>query len=170
MDFRCKAGCAVEHRFIVDINVGRLAKWLRAMGYDALLEREADDAELVVEVQRQGRILLTKDSFLTQRKAITSGQVRAVLIQFDDIWSQLRQVVDALDLDFSRGFSLCIECNAPLEPRHKSELQHRVPPYVYSTQQEFMECPMCDKIYWRGTHWHNMLKELAKVKEVALGR
>ena len=160
----------MEHRFIVDINVGRLAKWLRVMGYDALLEREADDAELVAEAQRQGRILLTRDSFLTQRKAITSGQVRVVLIQSDDIWSQLRQVVDALDLDFSRGFSLCIECNAPLEPRHKAELQHRVPPHVYSTQEEFMECPACRKIYWRGTHWRNMLKELARVKEVALDR
>ena len=156
---------AMEPKFVVDVNVGRLAKWLRAMGYDALFVRDIDDGGLVRIAQREGRIILTKDRHLLERRVVTSGQVRAVLVRGDHFVEQLQQVVAQLDLDATNDFSRCIECNMAIKNREKEEVRDRVPPYVFQTQDEFKECPGCGKVYWRGTHWRNMKRELARALE-----
>jgi len=150
----------MEPKFVVDVNVGRLAKWLRAMGYDALFVRDIDDGGLVRRAQREGRIILTKDRHLLERRVVTSGQVRAVLVRGDHFVEQLRQVVAQLDLDAANGFTRCIECNMVINDLDKEEVRDRVPPYVFQTQDEFKECPGCGKVYWQGTHWRNMKREL----------
>ena len=151
----------MEPKFIVDVNVGRLAKWLRVLGYDALFVPDADDGGLVRIAQREGRILLTKDGRLLERRLFTSGQLKAVRVWGDHFTEQVRQVVSELGLDISNDFSRCIECNAALFEVAREEARDRVPPYVFQTQEEFKECPMCHKVYWRGTHWRNMRQELA---------
>lgn len=156
-------------RFIADTNVGRLGKWLRVLGYDTLLlDTNSDDNRLVRLAYEQGRVILTKDSHIMRRRIVTEGKVRAVFIQDDDVASQLRQVVVALGLEPAvRAFSRCIECNQPLEPRSKEQVAEQVPPYVFHTQQEFAQCPQCQRIYWQGTHWQRMRQEvesLAKAK------
>ena len=151
----------VAPRFVVDLNVGRLAKWLRVMGYDALFIPDADDAELLRVAREQGRIIVTKDRYIMERRVVTTGQVRAFLVSSDDFRAQLRQVAEALGLGLERGFSLCIECNQPLSGIAKEEVRDRVPPFVFRTQEQFYQCPACGKLYWRGTHWHNMRMELA---------
>ena len=155
----------MEPRFVVDVNVGRLAKWLRAMGYDTFFTSSGDDNDLVRLALQEGRILLTRDSLLMRRKLVTSGRLKALFIQADDYQFQLRQVVEALGLDTGKEFSRCIECNQPLReiPRHQA--QEQVPLYVFQTQEEFKECPACQKIYWRGTHWARMRAELARVRQ-----
>lgn len=153
-------------KFIVDNNVGKLAKWLRIMGYDALFLRGADDNELVRIGLRENRVVLSKDTRIFKRRVVTTGQLRAILINEDDIRGQLRQVVKALNLRFRRSaFSLCIECNRGLLPREKEEVRDLVPPYVFQTKAEFMECPGCHRIYWQGTHWQRMKEELSKLGE-----
>ena len=87
-----------EPRFVVDINVGNLAKWLRAMGYDTLFPREGDDNDLVRIALREGRILVTRDAGFGRRRAVRLGQMRAVEIAGDDLASQLRQLVRELGL------------------------------------------------------------------------
>ena len=154
----------MEQRFIVDLNVGRLAKWLRVMGYDALFISEADDDELIRIALKEKRIILTKDSLLVQRRVVSSGQVQALLITHDDHRMQLKQVVNSLGLSAHQDFSRCIDCNTPLMDTARESVREKVPPYVYQTQEEFMACPNCTKIYWRGTHWHNMRQELASVR------
>lgn len=149
-----------EPRFVVDVNVGRLAKWLRIMGYDALFPLENEDNELVRIALREGRIIVTKDSGLSERRLVTTGRLGLLLVRHDDLKSQLRQVVRSLDLTSPRGFSRCVRCNEPLLGLGRESAKERVPPYVYGTQDDFMECAICRRVYWRGTHWANMQAEL----------
>ena len=152
-------------RFVVDVNVGRLAKWLRVMGYDTLFPREGGDNELVRIALREGRVLVTRDSGMAQRWAARLGQMRVVQIGDDDLRNQLRQVVRDLDLNLESGFSRCVRCNEPLQPLAKQDVVPRLPPYVCQTQSQFMECPQCRRLYWRGIHWSNMMGELGRVYE-----
>jgi len=86
-------------RFIVDNNVGKLAKWLRMMGYDAVFFGGSDDAYLVAEALAEGRIILTRDTHIMERGVITSGRLKALLINSDKPESQIRQVINTLNLD-----------------------------------------------------------------------
>ena len=82
----------VKPRFIADCNVGRLARWLRALGYDASYHAHIEDAALVREAAAENRVLLTRDRDLLQRRAVQSGAVRAIHIRDDAVTMQLRQV------------------------------------------------------------------------------
>src|SRR5689334_20194613 len=108
---------AMKPRFIADCNVGRLARWLRALGYDASYHARIEDAALVREAAAENRVLLTRDRDLLQRRVIQTGSVRAILIRDDAVTAQLRQVFAELGLDLQMSLSRCIECNAELEPR-----------------------------------------------------
>ena len=153
----------MEIKFIVDNNVGKLAKWLRIIGYDALLFTEQDDGEMVKLALAQNRVILTKDTQIMRRRLVTSGRLKAILIEDDDSKAQLQQVVEALNLDYQfRPFSICPECNQNLVERDKEEVRDLVPPYVFETQSLYMECPSCRRIYWRGTHWQAMIQELER--------
>lgn len=149
--------------FVVDLNVGRLAKWLRVLGYDTLFPRVGSDNDLVRIALREGRVLVTRDSGLAQRRAARLGQLRVVHITDHDLPSQLRQLVRDLKLTGDGGFSRCVRCNEPLRPVAKQDVLERLPPYVCQTQEQFRECPQCRRLYWRGTHWSNMVSELGRV-------
>jgi len=151
----------VEVKFIVDNNVGKLAKWLRIMGYDALLFTAKDDGEMIKIALSQDRVVLTKDTQVMKQWLVTTGRLKAILIEDDNPKVQLRQVVDVLNLDCQfRPFSLCLECNEKLVERGRDEVRDLVPPYVFKTQSQYMQCPLCHRVYWRGTHWQAMSKEL----------
>jgi len=151
----------VEPRFVADCNVGRLARWLRALGYDASYHARIGDAELVREAAAEDRVLLTRDRDLMQRRAIQTGVVRAMLLRDDDVNLQLRQVFSGLGLVLAGALTRCIECNSLLEPREPSTVAERVPPYVRQTQLRYSECPRCARVYWAGTHWQRMRQVLA---------
>lgn len=152
-------------KFIVDCNVGKLAKWLRLMGYDTSFFNGTDDSQLVATALAEGRVILSRDTQIMERRVITSGKLKAILIQSDKPELQIRQVIDALELDSNfRPFTLCLECNQALEERNKDEVKELVPPYVFKTQSQFMQCPTCHRVYWRGTHWQSMTKRLEKFK------
>ena len=152
-----------ELKFIVDNNVGKLAKWLRIMGYDALLFTDIDDGMMIKIALQQNRIVLTKDTQIMRRRIVANGKLKVILIKGDDSKAQLRQIAGTLGLDYRfNPFSLCLQCNRPLLERTKDEVQDRVPPHVFETQSHYMECPSCHRIYWQGTHWQAMKKELEK--------
>jgi uncharacterized protein with PIN domain len=154
----------VEIKLIVDNNVGKLAKWLRIMGYDALLFSGEDDGRMVKVALAQNRVILTKDTQVMKRRLVTSGKLKAILIADDDIEAQLRQVVEALKLDYHFSpFSICLECNQHLIEKDEDAVREFVPSYVFKTQRLYMECPSCHRIYWRGTHWQAMSQELTKM-------
>ena len=150
-------------KFIVDNNVGRLAVWLRALGYDATFINPIADSELLERARQEGRVILTKDTGILRRKLITSGAVQAVRIEGDDWRRQLAQVVRELGLQAEPEFTRCIECNTELEPRTREEARPHVPPYVHRTQSAFLACPSCGRHYWQGTHWQRMKRDLGRI-------
>ena len=150
-------------KFIVDNNVAKLAKWLRMMGYDARIFNGEDDADMILMALREERLILTRDREIMKRRVVTTGRVRAILIDGDTPEPQMCQVIDELKLDCQyRPFTLCLECNEPLLERSKQQVAERVPPYVLRTQPQYRECPLCHRIYWRGTHWTAMTRRLEK--------
>lgn len=151
-----------EPRFIADVNVGKLAKWLRILGYDAAFINPIEDDVLVQIGLREGRIILTKDTHIAERRVATRGQVQVVVVQGVRVWDQLHFLAELLGLRYSINLlSRCIECNVPLEAADRSQVKDLVPPYVYGTQQHYMTCPLCGKVYWPGTHWQRM-REVAE--------
>jgi uncharacterized protein with PIN domain len=140
-----------EVKFLADGMLGRLARWLRILGYDTAYDPQADDHTLAGIARAEGRILLTRDTALARRRG-----VQAILIESQEVTEQVRQVLAACHLDPSDTFSRCAVCNVPLEPIDRAVAQSLVPPYVYQTQDGFQRCPRCKRIYWRGTHWANM--------------
>ena len=142
-------------RFLADNMLGRLATWLRLLGYDTFSLPGADDAELARVARAEDRVLLTRDVELTRRRGI-----HPLLIESDRVEQQLSQVFRAFHLTAQHAFSRCARCNIPLEPAHKSTVRGQVPPYVFQTQERFLRCPHCRRIYWRGTHWARMTAQL----------
>ena len=148
-------------KFVVDHNVGKLVKWLRMLGYDADFFTGDDDWQMVVSALREDRIILTRDTGIMKLGVIESGKVKAILICSEDPEEQIRQLNESLNLDFTDGlFTRCMECNTLLEKRTVDEIKTRVPPYVFKTQKEYVECPSCSRIYWKGSHWQAMVKKL----------
>jgi uncharacterized protein with PIN domain len=134
------------------------------MGFDSVFFSGEDDGAMVRQALAEGRVILTRDTGIMRRRAIAGGRVKAILIKSEEPERQMQQLVHAFDLQGqSRPFTLCLECNAPLENRGREDVTGRVPPYVYRTQTQFMECPECHRIYWRGTHWAAMARQLEKL-------
>jgi uncharacterized protein with PIN domain len=133
------------------------------LGFDSLFFNGEDDSQMVRQALAERRILLTRDTGIMKRRAITSGRIKAILFETEEPEQQMHQVVSALDIkNQSHPFTICLECNQPLVDRSPSEVKDRVPPYVFKTQTQYMECPLCHRIYWRGTHWQAMLHKLEK--------
>ena len=151
-------------KFIVDHNVGKLVKWLRMLGYDTEFFTGEDDWQMVISALREDRIILTRDTGIMKLGVVGSGQVKSIFVNSDNPEEQIRQVNESLNLDFHDGlFTRCMECNQLLEHKTVSEVKDRVPPYVYKTREEYMECPACNRIYWKGTHWQAMIEKLQKL-------
>jgi uncharacterized protein with PIN domain len=151
-------------KFIVDSNVGRLARWLRIAGFDTIFINDLDDNRLVRLALSEGRVLLTKDTQILKRRVATTGRLKVILIESEEVKAQLRQVVKTLNLgDQINPFTLCLECNQPLVPREKEDVKELVPPYIFQTQTQYMQCPTCHRVYWRGTHWQRMSGELERI-------
>jgi hypothetical protein len=146
-------------RFLCDAMLGRLARWLRVLGYDAGYADLPDDA-LVELARAEGRVLLTRDTRLVRRPDVGPH----AFIRHDRVQDQLRQVAAAFDLQPGRAGTRCLRCNVALEALPRDAAAGRVPPYVWRTQQQFARCPACGRIYWRGTHWDHMTHELSGLR------
>ena len=137
-------------RFLVDSSAGRLAKYLRALGFDTELSTKPVDGRLLAEAERQGRIVLT-------RKRSFGFPVPSLcrVLSSEEPFRQLGQVVAEFAAVHPR-FSRCIVCNSPLEPADRKSVKDEVPAYVFETQRDFSRCPTCGRVFWKGTHWDNM--------------
>ena len=136
--------------------VGKLARWLRVLGFDAAYSNTFEDEEIVRIAESENRIILTRDTGLAARRL----RAPCVLIESGDHKEQIRQVLRTLDLKDFNVLSRCLECNAPLKDVDKEAVFEKVPPYVYLTQNRFAMCPSCNRVYWHGTHSSEMLKQL----------
>jgi len=131
--------------------LGRLAKWLRLLGYDTRYDNSADDVTLLRIAQSENRVLLTRDQTLSRQRG-----VRSIWIESQDLEAQIRQVHQCVGPPPDGQLTRCAVCNARLERLDKADAEPRVPPYVYQTQKEFRKCPDCSRIYWAATHVERM--------------
>lgn len=153
-------------KFIIDQNVGKLAGWLRMMGFDSVFFTGGEDSAMVRQALAEGRVLLTRDTEIMKRRVVNNGRLRAELFNSEEPEQQMRQLLGKFDLiGQARPFTLCLECNQPLVEKSPDEVKDRVPPYVFKTQTQYMECPSCRRIYWRGTHWEAMQRKLEDLAE-----
>ena len=144
--------------FLADAMLGRLAKWLRILGFDTLYGARWDDNELARVSRAEGRVLLTRDVELARRRGL-----RVLFITQEDLEPQLAEVLAAYPLPADQLFSRCPVCNVPLEDIPKDQAWGQVPPYVFRTQERFRQCPGCGRFYWQGTHWQAMRARLAEL-------
>jgi uncharacterized protein with PIN domain len=147
-------------KLLLTRELGRLSKWLRILGFDAEYFKEDNASSLIIQALRDDRIILTRNQRLPQAHGI-----KIILIKQERIKAQLSEVLKALQVqpDSEIMFSRCIICNVELAEIEKEEIKDRVPEYVFRTQEDFITCPKCKRIYWQGTHWgnvQNMLKEI----------
>lgn len=147
-------------RFLADRMLGKLARWLRIVGYDTAYLPQLSPEGVMREARRQGRLILTRDTRLLRRKDAPPF----VFVHSDRFREQLQQVVDTLHLDPVRAlFTRCVECNRTLEEVTKDKVRDRVPEYVWQTQNEFRRCPECHRLYWGATHRDHVLAELQRL-------
>ena len=146
-------GSAEEPRFLLDNHLGRLAAQLRMLGFDCLYRNDYEDSDMASLLQKDPRILLTRDRRLLMRKTIQSGYcVRSL-----EPDKQILELVDRFDLArWARPFRRCIHCNALLEVVDKSTVIDRLEPKTKLYYNDFSICPNCSKIYWKGSHWQRM--------------
>ena len=142
-------------RFVLDGHLGRLAGYLRMLGFDVWYDPFADDVLLASIASREARVLLTRDVGLLKRREVEQGY----WIRSHQPREQVREVVRrfALTRQFA-PFHRCIACNGLLRSVPKAEIADLVPPYIKETKEEFSRCSECQKIYWRGTHYARMLE------------
>jgi len=145
-------------KFVVDTMLGKLARWLRALGCDTLYPRAVEDHHLLHLARAEARILLTRDA----RLAREAGSL-CLLVTAERLESQISEVIERLDLSPPQHalLSRCLECNDLLEDRAKEAVRGLVPEYIFSTQEHFVGCPRCGKIYWQGSHADRILARLA---------
>ena len=145
-------------RFVADVMLGKLARWLRILGYDTLYDRQASDRQLMELAAREDRILLTSDRELLRR-----SKAQKFFILADRWQDQLKEVTAKFGFQQDSLFTRCVECNSRLECMNKEQVKNKVPAYVYKTQTEFVRCPLCQKIYWAGSHWRGAMAELQRL-------
>lgn len=150
-----------DPRFVLDVHLGRLAGYLRMLGFDTRYTNSADDHDLVRISTQERRILLTRDRGVLKHAAVTHGYwVRAT-----DSRRQAAEVVERFDLArLIRPLTRCMVCNHPLRTAGKDEVRDRVPERVLESCDAFRECPECRRVYWEGSHtrrMRNWIEELA---------
>jgi uncharacterized protein with PIN domain len=145
-----------EIKFVADVMVGKLARWLRVLGFDVVYSNVLDDDEIVRLAKSENRIILTRDNRLAAR----CRDSQYLFVESDAYKEQLQQVLRAFGLKDFNVFSRCLECNTPLQEVDKETVFERIPPFIYLTQDRFATCPTCNRVYWHGTHADEMLKRI----------
>jgi len=140
-------------RFVLDVHLGKLARYLRLLGFDTLYRNDYDDATVVSLSVNDQRIVLSRDIGLLKNGALTHGYwLRATRPR-----AQLEEVVRVLDLGrMIAPFTRCLECNGELREVKRETVPSRVPPRVFASFLDFVECPECGKVYWEGSHYDHM--------------
>jgi uncharacterized protein with PIN domain len=142
-----------EIRFILDVHLGKLASYLRILGFDALYSNDAEDEQLAIIASEQKRILLTYDRELLKRSIVVYGYY----VRSRKPAMQLTEVLKRFGLgSHIRPFQRCLRCNTLLQEAAKEDILSQIPECVRDSQHEFYRCPACGRIYWKGTHYENM--------------
>ena len=143
-----------EPRFVLDVHLGKLARYLRLLGFDSIYERNYDDATLAAISRHQRRILLTRDQGWLKRNEVTHGYwVRATRPHH-----QITEIVEALDLRRNvHPFSRCMVCNHVLDFIPEAAVRGALPSAVRGRFEQVSHCPSCERLYWPGSHYDRLV-------------
>jgi uncharacterized protein with PIN domain len=152
-------------RFVADAHLGGLARLLRMAGFDTLYDNSLRDDQVEALAVEEERVVLTRDRDLLKRRSIEYGcYVRALKSE-----AQLDEVFERLELaERARPFTRCLHCNAPLRQVAKLVVAGRLPPQVAATRTEFRTCDVCGRVYWKGSHWQRMNRQISGMLERAV--
>ena len=154
-----------DPQFVLDVHLGRLAGYLRMLGFDTLYRNHCAD-ECLAQVSRdERRILLTRDVGLLKRGSVTHGYyLRATQPR-----QQLAEVVRRFDLGrLAKPFSRCLRCNTPLAHADKDQVRRELPAQVALLHDEFLRCPDCGRVYWKGGHYRRMRQWMDAIIQAAV--
>ncbi len=144
-----------EPRFVLDVHLGKLTRYLRLLGFDCLYRNDRTDAELVRIASAEGRILLTRDVGVLMRAAVLHGY----WLRQTEARKQVREVLRRFDLSARIApFTRCLRCGGFLQPVGKTEVEDRLPPRAACAFDRFVRCAGCAKIYWQGSHYDRMAR------------
>ncbi len=147
-------------KFICDDHLGRLAKYLRMLGFDTLYNNDYDHNILISLSNSHNRILLSRDKKLLLNKKIT----RRYLVKQAEPGEQVREVLEYFDLKKNiTPMSRCLECNGVVQQVPEESVKHRIEKYIIEINDEFTECKGCGKIFWKGSHYDSMMKRIRKI-------
>ncbi|MGB2765145.1 MAG: Mut7-C RNAse domain-containing protein [Candidatus Aminicenantaceae bacterium] len=151
--------------FIVDCMLGKLAKWLKILGFDSLYFSKIEDSDLLALARKEGRILLSRDNELIDK----ARDIQTLFIKSENWNIQVEQVLDDFNLwkDIS-PYSRCIECNVKLKDLPKSRARNLVAPFVLEQADSFSICTGCGRVFWKGTHHQDMefkIEEILRKKK-----
>jgi uncharacterized protein with PIN domain/sulfur carrier protein ThiS len=149
-----------ETRFVLDVHLGRLAAYLRMLGFDTLYRNDLDDSVLADISIKEHRILLTCDKQLLMRKQIT----HAYYVREREPQKQLLEILSRFNLyGEQQPFSRCMHCNGAIHLVTKKSVESHLMPRTREYYNEFWQCDKCRKIYWKGSHYQRMQKLIAKI-------
>ncbi|MEJ2765895.1 Mut7-C RNAse domain-containing protein [Photobacterium sp. MCCC 1A19761] len=152
-----------EPRFVVDVNLGKLARKLRLLGFDTLYSNQFEDDAIVALSVAEERIILTRDKHIFQYRVVTHGY----WVRSDRPDEQLLEVISRFQLEQSfRPFTRCSRCNGCLKAIERAQVIGRVPPNTLRFYHVFFECRCCRHIYWQGTHYARITQWIARLKAV----
>ncbi len=148
-------------RFLCDDNLGKLARYLRMLGYDTFFKSPLNDAELLAVMLKQDRLALTRDTRLARR---IEPEI-CLLIETDSPEQQLKTVIERFGLEINKSslFTRCLECNVICDEVAGDDIKDEVFPYIIKTHDRFKRCPSCKRIYWQGSHYKDMIEKLKNV-------
>jgi uncharacterized protein with PIN domain len=147
-------------RFVLDVHLGKLARKLRLLGFDALYRTDYDDATIITLSLDEQRIILTRDKGVLKHSAVTHGYwVRSPVPR-----QQLGEIVRVFDLGGKiRPFTRCMLCNGELQPVAKDAIADQLPPRVRMYFEDFAQCQQCAHVYWPGSHYQRMRQMVAEL-------
>ncbi len=160
----CQPEPLPEARFVLDVHLGKLAAYLRMLGFDTLYRNDYDDPALAFISAEEHRILLTCDRMLLMRKQVSYGY----LIRNRKPQQQLLEILSGYDLyDEIKPFSRCMHCNGNTRAVSKQDIATQLLPKTKKYYDEFYQCDSCNKIYWQGSHYLRMQDMINKVRDDA---
>lgn len=154
-------------KFIADAMHGRIARYLRILGYDTFYPGDIDDSEILEIAAKEGRIIITRDVQLSDRAR--SRDIGFILLESVDFIKNFYEIYEkfSIDLDLDPVKSRCPACNNGIQPIEKIKVKGKVPEKTYNRFDKYWKCnnPECGKIYYYGIHWEKMRKIITKIKK-----
>lgn len=145
--------------------LGKLTRWLRMMGHDALYSTVLSDSQLLEQAKKEDRILLTRD-FALYQQAVGKG-IQAYYVEGETEPQRLAEIAArfCIAITVDMQVSRCPKCNTQLASVPKMEIADKVEKNTFLHYDEFWRCTTCGAVYWQGAHWTKIYATLQEVKE-----